>query len=216
MSQNYERNKITQYESNQHDLWQQNQEKIHYQLARTQLELDRQQATMEQRLEFEANLQNLKFQYKCYLKMMGSTVYQNSADKILYSLTDAEGNDIRTKVLLNITNYTSRFFVSYYPKYQAVLEISWGDKDKNKICFAYDNDGISPQIFLKRLKSRGVMLLVSGRTEREAAKALLAYSINNADVTELSYTHGWVKNKHGDWHFADDAEITLQEVLKNV
>lgn len=221
MTQTYQPDEAIKFECNQQnynkqrDLWAQHQENYQYKLAQAQLELDRQQVSLEQKLKFEKRLQKLKLQYQVYLQLMGSSVYQNSAGKIMYSLTDAEGKDIRAKALLNVDNYIPRFFVSYSPKMQAVLEISWGNEERNRICFAYGNEGITPQVFLKRLKSRGVMFLVSGRTEREAAKAPLAYSINGAEMIEIPFTHGWVKNKQGDWHFADNTELTLQEVLED-
>ncbi|RKI41834.1 hypothetical protein D7V86_09065 [bacterium D16-51] len=193
-----------------------NQGRLDYEYAKGRLDLEKQQASLSQRLEFEEKSRQIRVAYHTYQQMLGSTVYRDSDGRLIYAISDSEGKDIRSRPLLNVRNYKPVLYVSYFPKTCAVLEVSWGDTNQNSVSFLYDNDGLSPDVFLKKLKAHGVLMLVSGRMEKEAAAALLAYSIDSAEEVELSFTYGWNKGKDGRWHFAYNQELTMREVLQDV
>lgn len=193
-----------------------NQEELNYAYAKGQLDLQKQQLSLAQRLEFEEKKKQMQISYSMYLQLMCSTVYENPDGQLLYAISDSEGKNIRSKPLLNIRGYEAILYLSYFSETYAVLEVSWGEQsDQNSVCFLYDKEGISPDTFLKKLKSHGVLMLVSGRAEKEAAKALLAYSIENAEEMELPFAYGWNMYGNGAWHFATEGELTMLEVLKN-
>ncbi len=192
------------------------QEQYAYECAKSQLDLSKQQQALNQRLEFEEKSRQLRLNYNVYQQMMGSTVYKDSDGKLIYAISDSEGEDIRSRVLFNVNHYESTLYLSYFPKVCAVLEISWDATDRNNIDFLYGNDGLSPDVFLKRLKARGLLMSVSSRMEKEAAKALLAYSINGAKEVELPFFYGWNKNRDGKWYFVHKDKLTMKEVLENV
>ena len=85
----------------------------------------------------------------------------------------------------------------------------------SSVYFKNAENGISPQIFLKNMKARGVLFLVSGRTEKKAAEALLAYSYQNAETIELPYYRGWNYMSKGNWRFADEKELIMEGMEKN-
>lgn len=205
----------SQYQQEQQYL--RNQENMNYAYARTQLDLEKQQLSLAQRLEFEEKKKQQQIFYNSYMQLMCSTVYANSDGQLVYSISDSEGKNIRSKLLLNVRDYESTLYLSYFPVMHTVLEITWeGRLNQNSVCFLYEKEGISPDTFLKRLKSHGVLFLVSGRTEKEAAKALLAYSIENAEELELPFAYGWNMGGNGVWHFVMEDELTMQEVLEDV
>ncbi|HBI62745.1 MAG TPA: hypothetical protein DDY31_16320 [Lachnospiraceae bacterium] len=194
-----------------------NQEDLNYAYAKGQLDLQKQQLSLAQRLEFEEKKKQLQISYNAYMQLIFSTVYKNSDGQLMYAISDSEGKNIRSKPLLNIRGYEAILYLSYFSEAYAVLEISWGEQsDQNSVCFLYNKEGISPDTFLKKLKSHGILMLVSGSAEKEAAKALLAYSIENVEEVELPFAYGWNMYGNGAWHFATEDELTMLEVLKNV
>ena len=157
----------------------------------------------------------MKINYRIYLELMASTVYRDSAGNIVYAISDEGGKTIASKILLNVKEYRTKMYISYYPKTQSVFEIAWGEDDRNKILFECTKEGISPREFLRRLKSRGVLLLVSGKTESKAAQALLSYSFLSAEECEIPFDFGWGMDKVGKWHFAKRSELTIRGLRKD-
>lgn len=200
----------------QTDIWTGCQNKLRYQVAQSEIELMKQRSRLEQRLEFEKHISEMKIYYDTYLKMMSCSVYRDSAGDIIYAIRDPDDKKIVSKVLLNVKGYKSRIYISYYPQIHTLLEISWGGDEGNRVYFDYTNEGVSPRDFLRTLKAKGVLLLVSGRTEIKAAQVLLSYSVSSADNVEIPYTYGWGKDKEGKWHFAKKTELVMREVKKNV
>ncbi|MCD7815315.1 MAG: hypothetical protein LUH12_01005 [Bacteroides sp.] len=201
--------------SNESDLLAKYQSSLQYQNAKNVLNLQKEYFSYGQKLEFESNLQAIKLHYKNYMALMDSTIYADSNGNLIYAITEPDGKTIRSKKLLSAQDYQTHIFVSFYPKLYSVLEVSWALQNSMKsIYFPYGSDGIAANIFLRRLKSNGLMLLVSGRTQRDAADKLLAYSFITADERELPYTSGWNRMKNGGWHFADDKELTMRIILE--
>lgn len=196
----------------QTDLWANCQGKLNYELGKAQLELWKNQALKQQRYELEAALQDLKLRYQNYLELLSCTVFQDCYGRLVYAITDKDGGNIASKPLLNVSGFKAVRYYSCYPELRAFLRISWQDCERGGIYFRETPERISPQHFLKCLKSSGIMFLVSGRTERKAADALLAYAISTAEQKEIPFFRGWNLMSDGRWHFAHDNELTIREV----
>lgn len=208
-------NTLFQYEcsAGQFDPLQNYQAKLMYEYKKREFDLWKNSQMHEQRLAFEKRMHELKIKYQAHLAAMICTVYCNAVGDIFYSFGEPDEGKIVSHALLSVGEYKSRIYLSYYSEPKACLEITWSGS--GRIVFPFDNEGINPKYFLKKLKSKGVLLLVSGRTEAKAAEALLAYSISSAENKELPYQHGWVRMSDGKWHFSMPDEMTLQEVLES-
>ena len=200
----------------QNDIWTGYEGRLQYEKVKAQIGIEKNAISLQQREQFEIRMKELKHQFDLYLQMMSSTIYKDSSGYLIYALVSGDGQTITSKRLLNVWGYETRLYFSYGAKGKTVLEISWGQESQNKIYFGDAQDGVYPKYFLKKLKSKGVLLLVSGRTEAKAADALLAYSFSSAPIVELPFTIGWGRNSAGRWHFARRDEMTLKEVLSNV
>lgn len=188
--------------------------KLRYEMEKAQMELLKQDASLHRKLQYEQELNDLKIRYQTMLKMMSCTIYEDSASDLIFALTNQENHVISSKKLLNVKGYQAKMYVSYYPITQSVLGISWRGLNQNRLIFNYDAKEIDPLYFMKKLKSHGVMFLVSGRTEKQAATALLAFTVKNAETKEISGVYGWNRLSSGSWHFASTDEM-LMEGLKN-
>lgn len=191
------------------------QEKIGYEMAKGDIKIGTNAVMNKQRIEYERELQDLQFCYKAYLQMLSPTIYRDVEGNIFLVLDAMDNIRVVAKKLLNVDNFRSRIYESYYPEFEMVLEIAWGKEKTCRIIFEYGEDGILPNAFLKKLKSRGILLLVSGRTEKSAADALLAFSFYEAERVEISPRHGWIKRSDRKWHFAGMDEMTMEELRKN-
>lgn len=200
----------------QTDIWSNIAWRAGYEMSKQRMALEKQAITYSQRLEYERQLKEMKVQYKTFLELMGMTIYCDSGGDIILAITSPEGKPIRAKRLLNVSGYGSRMYISTEPTLVMVLECYWGDDKHNMVRFLHTEEGITPEKFLKRLKAKGILMLVSGRTEKKAANALLAHSVSSAEEVYIPYTHGWGKKKNGSWHFATEGELTMREVLRNV
>lgn len=197
------------------DLWSGYQGRLRYDFEKLNMSMAKQDFTFQQKLNYERELKELKIRYHNYLKMSSCSVYMDSEGNIIYAITNPENENIASKRLLNVGNYHSKIFKTYYPEMVSALQVEWDGKGNNSLTFILDSYGVDPNTFLKKLKAKGVLFLVSGRSEKQAANALLAYSFNAAEHIEISGNHGWNKLKNGSWHYAGDGEITMQEVVKN-
>lgn len=201
---------------NQMDVWTGYQGKLRYDTQKARLDIERQGIFLWKKEESELRLKQLRVQYEAFCRLLGDMVYKNSVGDLLYAITAPDGQKIISKRLLNVTGYETKLYVSYTPAMKAVLEISWGKQEQSGVYFAGAETGIDPAVFLNKFKRRGVLFLVSGRTEKKAAEALLAYSFSTASILEIPFTHRWGKDRSGKWHFARRSELTLREVAKYV
>ncbi len=190
------------------------QEKIEHKWVEGQMDVNKQQAILNQRYEFEKCLLDLKTKNKIYNELLCGTVYKAADGSMVYSVMDADGDVLRSKVLLNTKEFETCMYYTSYPVFQAVLMVSL-NKDE-KIFFNFGKDGISPNFFLKKFLARGINILVSKKAEGDASKALLSYSINYAKYIQLPFAFGWCKYGDGVWHFAKFGELTMQEVVSLV
>ncbi len=200
---------------NQNDLASSNYAKLNYDIAKKQIDLEKNFISMQQKLEFEQKIYELKIRYQTYLQMMSCVVYEDAERNLMFAVTDYENKSVVTKRLLNVKNFKARIIIVHYPVKKMAVEVIWGEETTNRLVFPYD-DGIQPNVFLRKLKGKGVLFLVSGRTEKSAVNALLAYIFENAEVVELPAFHGWVKMGDEKWHFVSKSERTFMEVLNNV
>lgn len=193
------------------------QDRLQYDMARTQLDLERQRALLLQKEEAERRIQDLRLRYSLCRQLLGCTVYGDYAGDLLVAITKPDEEQIISRRLLNVRQYQTKIYVAYHPNGERmVLEVAWGELGKNEIYFADVQRGIPPKNFLRKLKGKGIVLLVSGRAEKKVAEALLAYSLYSAPIVEIPFAYGWGRNSTGRWHFAKKDELTLKEILKNV
>ena len=136
----------------QNDLLTGYQGKLQYELQKKILNVEMQDISYQKKLQYEKDAKALKIQYQNYLKMLSATVYKDTSGDIIFSILDHEKKTLMSKALLNVRNYNSIIYVSFYPQEKTVLEISWGDMDKKSLVFLYGQEGIEPNFFLKRLK----------------------------------------------------------------
>lgn len=213
-----EREQMVEYTptGRQMDVWTGYEGRLRYERLKAQIELEKSAISLQQREQFEIRIKEMKHRFDLYLQSIHGTVYKDSSGYLDYALMSGDGQTITSKRLVNTWGYEAKLYISYGTNGKMALEISWGQERHAKIYFGDAQDGVCPKCFLKKLKSRGVMLLVSGRTEAKAAEALLAYSFSSAPIIELPFTTGWGRNSAGRWHFARRGEMTMEEVLKNV
>ena len=195
--------------------WNEQQMRLDYVRQKDCLELMKNQAKYNQRLEFEKQSQAVKLCREVYKEFLGAEVYRNTEGVLIYVVADPEQKISRSKRLLNIAGYKPRLLVSEHPA-KTILEIAWGEREIQKIFFSDAQEGIPTALFLRKLKSKGVVLLVSGRSEKTAAEALIAFTYREAPRVCIPFYHGWCLNEEGRWHYAGDEELTMQEVLENV
>ncbi len=202
--------------SGQLDMMASYQAKLQYEFCKNQLQIGKQQMMLDQRRAFEIQMQEVKLQYKTFLDLLSYSIYEDCQDRLIFAITNPSNGKITAKPLLNVTKYQSVIYCSSYQATQHfVLGIRWKGNTQENVYFKNAKQGISPQLFLKNVKARGVLFLVSGRTEKKAAEALLAYSYQNAETIELPYYRGWNYMSKGNWHFADEKELIMERVEKD-
>lgn len=169
----------TQLSSGQTDYVSGYDQKLRYEVAKRQLELDKQNLMQEQRLQREKELRLFKFQLEQYMKMLSTTVYRDSNGRMVVAISDSQRKTITSTVLLNVDAFDSKMYVSYYPETQMVLETSWTVAGERKaVWFPYTAEGVTPEYFMKKLKAHGVLFLVSGRTEKKQHRRYLLMRLN--------------------------------------
>lgn len=202
------------YIPNQSDVVTGLQGKIYYERAKSDIRIREQGMMMQQRFQLEQELLRMKEQYRQYLSLMETAVYADAHGNLMLAFKSHEGQLMVARQLLNVTDFSASLLYSVYPTLQSVLHIKW-EGVENGIYISYSSEGISAASFLKRLKTKGVLLLVSGRTEKKAADALLAYAIMSASKIEIPPRYGWSKLSNGSWHFAWPSEQTMKGVLRS-
>lgn len=189
------------------------QGKVRYEMAKSEIKICEQGILQQQRLQFENDVLRRKEQYRQYLLLMETSVYADARGDLMLAFKSHDGHTIVTKKLLNVTGFTACIFYSVYPTMESILHVTW-EKKRNGIYFPDFSDGISPAEFLKCLKAKGILLLVSGRAEKRAADALWAYTVMYAPEKEIPSRCGWHKRSDGRWHFAWSTERTMKGLKK--
>lgn len=189
--------------------------RLWYDWQKRYLDLEKQQMSNEEKIRCERQLQDLRVCYQAYARMLTERVYCDMEGEIIFAIESSDGKQIIAKKLLNVSHFRSIVYETFHPDFMAVLEISWGEESTNHVRMRCDKGDMLPKILLKKLNSRGVFLMVSGRTEKKASEALLAYAFCTADKIEILRFHGWGKYLNGMWHYAGKDEITMKEMLKN-
>lgn len=196
-------------------VWSEEQNRLAYQWYRGKVEIDKNREKLNQRLAYEEKSHTLKMCRDAFKELLGAEVYKNMEGVLVYTVTDPNGKSILSRRLLNVEAYEPRMLISAKPTTMA-LEITWGKTEGHTIYFTDAENGIPIEVFGRRLKTRGVEFLVSGRTEKKAVAALLAYTYRVAPLVYIPLYHGWCQNERGEWHYASDDEMTMQEVRANV
>jgi len=192
-----------------------NYERISIYMQMAQIDVSKKQAFIDQKLEFERKKNEMKIRNQERMKMISYEICKNSLDQIIYASVGIDGENICFKVLLNVWGYRAVLLRSFYPESHIVLKISWKDC-KEAVYLENGLEGISANIFLKRLKAKGVVLRSSKRQEIAVADALLSYSLNTTEEYEIPWSLGWNMMENCRWHFAHENEITMRGVLKYV
>lgn len=198
------------------DPWREYDMKLAYEVERMKMSVYKQELLSQKKVMYEQAMLEQKVHYQNFLKMQSYTVYSDGKGKIICALNNPENVKITAKELLNVENYRATIFKAFYPQKSSALQITWGIQGDNSLIFLLGADGISPALFLKKLKAKGVQLLVSGRAEKQVANALLAFSLNSAEQLEIPGIHGWNRMENGNWHYATYADRTFKEVLDDV
>ena len=191
------------------------QRQLIYAWKRGKMELDKNQVKIDQQLAYEKESQAIKVHCGIYKELLGAEVYQNAEGILVYAVTAPDGQTIRSRKLLSVGACESRMLISVNPCTR-VLEVSWDKKKNHAVYFPDAENGISTEMFCRKLKAQGVEFLVSGRNEKKAAAALLAFFYGHAPWIYVPFYHGWGQDAKGEWHYAADDELTMQEVLSNV
>lgn len=191
------------------------QAKLQYEVLKNQVDINKNQMMLEQRKAFETEIQEIKIRYRTFLDMLSYSICEDSQGNVIFAITDPSNGKIAAKPLLNVRRFRSVLYCAYQPELHFVLGINWEGSMNGTVYFKKANQGISPQNFLKNLKARGVLFLVSGRTEKKAVEALLAYSFQHAETVELPCYHGWNFMSEGSWHFANERALIMKEIEKN-
>lgn len=186
--------------------------RLNYDMAKSGVELRQNQIMNEQRLQLQYGLEDIKLRFKICADMLETTVYKNYAGDLIFAFSDSNGNKVSVKKLLNVKGYKAELLVSEMAGRKSALQILWDGSENIPIFFTDIAQGISPNSFLKKLKSHGVLFQVSGRMEKKAAEALLVYSIQTAKTTEIPACYGWCKMSNGCWHFAGADEMTMRRI----
>lgn len=190
-------------------------EKANYERMKAEIEIEKNQIMLQQRLEYEVAREDMKLQSRLCMGMISYEVYQDSMGQMIYTQVGANGEKLRSKVLMNVINYEAVILVSYSSKQDWVLAVSWYGSRNCNIYLRNTEEGISPKFFLKCLKARGVILQVAKRNENEVAGALLSYSLNTKKEIEIPYYRGWNEMGNGSWHFAKKGELTMKGVIED-
>lgn len=188
--------------------------KLQYEVAKTEVGLRKNQITNEQKMWLQYGMEDMKMRFKTCMALMGTSIYRDYSGNLIFALSDLNGNRIVSKQLLNVKGYEAEILVSGMSERKSALQISWEGSDDSHIYFADIARGISPTAFLKKLKSHGILFQVSGRAEKQAADALLVYSVQTDKISEVAACSGWCKWSDGTWHFAWDDEITMRRILE--
>ena len=181
-------------------------------MAKMDIALQKQDRMLQRKLEYEKAVIELEVYYEQLKQLLAYQVYADEAGNVIFSLTDPKDEEIVAKPLLKVKGYKTVILKSYYPEPASALQISWYEQKVESLIFLLGPDGIDAKKFLKAIKAKGLMMQVAIRAEKQAAEALLAFSLNSAKQVEIPGVHGWNQMKNGSWHYAHERELTFKEV----
>lgn len=166
---------------------------------------------LQQKLNHQWQCAELKDKHDADKQLSYPEIYKNQEDRLVYAVIKPNGSKLSCKELINARGIKSFLCYSLYPQFQQLLCVSF-NYDENILCFDCD---IKPTVFLNKLRSRGLPLLLSERRQKEAASVFFAYLINTAVKCELPFDSGWWKDGCNNWHFAKEDELTMKKVRES-
>lgn len=175
---------------------------------KTSIDLDKNEHMIQQKLNYQWQCAEIKEKHDADKQLSYPEIYKNQEDRLVYAIIKPNGSKLSCKELVNARGIKSFLCYSLYPQFQQLLCVSF-NYDENILCFDCD---VKPTVFLNKLRSRGLPLLVSERTQKEAASVLFAYLINTAGKCELPFDSGWWKDGCNNWHFAKVDDLTIKKV----
>jgi len=174
------------------------------------IDLQKHNHHLQQNLIYKEQLAEIKTKNDAEKQLIYPEIYKNKEDRLVYVICNPNGKWLVNKELLKQRGFESFICYSNYPQFQQLLCVSW-NYNEHILCF---DCKIKDTVFLHKLNSHGLHLLVSGKAQKEAASVLLEYFINNAKRCELPFDLGWWKDFCGNWHFAKKGNLTLKELIK--
>lgn len=188
------------------------QSKLYSSYEKDRMQLYKKAAVLEQNIHYQEFLAELKAKNSANKLLTSSEIYTDSGDRLIYLLKKPDTSNLASRELLNARGYRAFIYYSGYPYAQAVLAVSW-NYGEHVVYFPY---GIDTSPFIRKLNSHGLRLMVSGRMQKDAGSALLAYSVDNAEKIEIPFDYGWWMDMERKWHFArkDEKNIIMKEICK--
>lgn len=175
---------------------------------KTSIDLHKNEHMIQQKLNYQWQCAEIKEKHDADRQLSYPEIYKNQEDRLIYAIVKPDGSKVSCKELVNARGVKSFLCYSFYPQFQQLLCVSF---NYNEIILCLDYD-IKINVFLNKLRSRGLPLLVSERAQKEAASALFAYLINTAVKCELPFDSGWWKDGCNNWHFAKVDDLTIKKV----
>lgn len=163
---------------------------------------------LQQKINHQWQCTELKDKHDADRQLSYPEIYKNQEDRLIYAIVKPNGSKLSCKELINARGIKSFLCYSFYPQFQQLLCVSF-NYDKIILCLDYD---VKTTVFLNKLRSHGLPLLVSERAQKEAASVLFAYLINTAVKCELPFDSGWWKDGCNNWHFAKVDDLTIKKV----
>ena len=199
-------------EEPQRDLWMKVQADLFYAQKKDELSLQRNHFQLGQRLDFEAAILEMKARYTAYVQTIGSRIYADAAGNLIYSIEDQSKKKLSAIRLLDVSGFRAKIYRTTWPKCSECLTVEWNEENVKPILFSDFLSRLSTNLFLRRLKMRGLFLRVSGKNEKRAADQLMAYAFSVAECVEIPFFHGWNRMENGEWHFAGPDVLTMEEL----
>ncbi len=163
---------------------------------------------MDLQKKFELGNQKLYFDAQKALQTM--KVYRDASGHLMIGVVDVNDSKFVGRRLLNIHGYRTGLLFSSYLKQTSTLGIFWVEGNKSRTIY-FPLDKYSD--FHHFLNYHGIFLQVSGRSQKIAADALFAFSIADAEISEVPYTSGWYYTEKGKWKFSGSGDFTVKESI---
>ena len=129
--------------------------------------------------------------------------------KLCFMYENPEGSKSCSKPVLNVSDVRSEVLwaVGSQKKY---LRIQWSEGE------IFVDFEISAKMLAKKLRQKGVAFKVAQEQLQSLYELFLSYVFNKAVSVEIPRFWGWNQMENGNWKFADEKVLSLEEVEKYV